>query len=195
VNATSGRFVRSILASVLAPVFAVGALCIPRAANADAPPKAENYVPDTYVDVHAPTPMIALKAGGAAFGSYPPHDVDTHFGGALGLSLGVIPEKLDVDLTAQFVSSESGSLLPISLLMKRPFYISRVVRPYVGAGLRIEVPITSSDETHLGIATSYGSYFWFKPNLGLFAEVNANVMFAHRGTPEAGMTTGLAVGF
>ena len=138
---------------------------------------------------------ITLRLGGIGYGTYPPHGVATNggLGGGIVVSLAT---HLDVEASAFFVSSSDDERLPMQLVVRRPFYVSRVVRPYVGAGARMSHVFGPASTNLFGFVTNYGTYLWFADHLGAYAELNAAAAFSGgKAIPEVGATAGLSLGF
>lgn len=155
-----------------------------------------NTTPDqTKNDEAERSHRIALRLGGIAFGTYPPRGVGTNVGIGGGLVFGV-STHLDVEVSAFYVSSSDDSRVPMQVLVRRPFFVSRVVRPYVGAGARMSHIFGAGSSNRFGFTTAMGTYFWFADHVGAFAEANAAAAFKDsKAIPEVGATAGIALGF
>jgi hypothetical protein len=170
------------------PAFAAFALAsslaaIPaRAADAPLLPEASSH-------------RLTLRLGGIAYGSYAPNDIRTHYGAGGGVIFRLI-DKVDLEASAFYAHATEEARLPVQALVRRSFYVSRVVRPYVGAGVRMSHVFGAASRQTWGAVTSYGTYLWFAPSLGAYIEAHAAAEFVNsKVVPEAGAIAGLAVGF
>ncbi len=191
---------------VLAGFAAFSALALaPRAVHADTTSSTKTS------DVHAPNPAatqpdqqtnaneegsphITVRLGGIAFGAYPPHGVSTYGGFGGGLVLGVTTH-FDVEGSIFYLDSSDDARLPVQVVARRAMYVSKVVRPYVGAGFRF-THIFTGDTNQLGFVTQYGTYLWLSDHIGPYLEANAAASIkSSKVIPEIGATAGLALGF
>jgi hypothetical protein len=129
-----------------------------------------------------------------------------HWGVAGFAEAPAVEGLLDVELGLRCLSAKNAFVVPIDLLFKHSFKFSRLFEPYVGFGptLVIEREHKEREETasgepeskqhsfvFWGVAASAGSYFWVRPEYGVFAELDYNCVWEH-GSPvhELGFTVG-----
>src|SRR5260370_21016117 len=112
---------------------------------------------------------IVIGAGGA--GELEPREGSFHPGANVFLEYVAIENWLELELGASLLAAERGVEVPVDLLLKQPFRLSRGVWFIAGLGPEIvHVTGTDRDGTFGGIGFALGFMFWPSQRFGLWVE-------------------------
>jgi hypothetical protein len=137
---------------------------------------------------------IILGVGGAV--EFELGDRSFHPGANVFAEYEAIENWLEFELGASMLSAEGGVEMPIDLLLKKPFRLTRNVEFMVGLGLEIvRVSGTKKNGTFGGTEFALDLMFWPLSRVGLWVEPSCDVVF-RRGTSRAmGSTGGVIFGW
>lgn len=114
-------------------------------------------------------------------------------GGGLFVEVTAFPHWLEVELAVRVVASEA--VMPIDLLLKLPLHISESVHPFVGVGPALVIGLEDEGSAHAALAASLGLYWWLVAHVGVTAEVDYEMVFAHGAHHELGGSVGVVFGW
>jgi hypothetical protein len=107
---------------------------------------------------------FAIGVKGAYLASFHHGVASHHGGGGAFVEWGAIHGWLELELCAKvFHDGESSTLMPIELLAKKPFHLTRTVHPYVGLGPALVLAFHGDTAAHGGLTGALGTYFWLTP--------------------------------
>lgn len=117
----------------------------------------------------------------------------------VGISLGVervlIPGWLDAELSVLFAPGPNGLTLPIDLVLKKPFELTRELEACIGAGLATEWFEDGEAETAYGISTQLGGYYWVDPHVAIVLDGEYNLLLHPETAHEFVIASGAALRF
>jgi hypothetical protein len=94
------------------------------------------------------------------------------------------------------LAAEGGVEMPIDLLVKKPFRLTRGVELMVGLGPEVvRASGTGKDGTFGGIEFALDFMFWPSQHIGLWAEPSYDVVFRNGASHGAGSTGGVIFGW
>lgn len=105
--------------------------------------------------------------------------VSVHPGVSAGYELQVIPDWLEIELTAGAHAYPKGALLPIDLLFKKPFHTHHRVTPYIAIGPSVEFIFAHTRNVYAGVGGRAGTYLWVTKHFGFDIEAGYNAVFEH----------------
>jgi hypothetical protein len=138
------------------------------------------------------TGVNAIALGAIAHG----HAIGEYGGGGF-FEVVAIPGWLEFELGAHYLrTAEKTNVVPIDLLVKKPFHPLPWLNPYVGLGPTF-IPAFGNGEKsfHAGLATEAGAYFWVSHRVGISAEINYNLVSESGLVQEVAGLSGVVVGF
>lgn len=108
----------------------------------------------------------------------------------------IIPEIYEIEVVFHVLRAHQETAYPIDLLMRVPFEITTKVRPYIGIGPTF-VPIVTEEKNKFifGAGSSAGVDYWIRHDIGVFAEINANILYEEGLLLELGPFAGVNVGW
>jgi hypothetical protein len=117
-------------------------------------------------------------------------------GPGLIYELTAIPHWLELELAAATLFSSEETKIPIDVMLKKPFRISRIVDLFAGAGPMLNLAIRD-DKTHVhpGLIVSTGVFLWLQDNFGLLFELDYAFVVEHDGAHEVEAAVGVATRF
>lgn len=126
-----------------------------------------------------------------------PSEGETLIGGGLGLfaERTAIPGWLEIELSASFVRIESENewIVPIDVLLKKPFHVGSGVCPYLAIGSTVSL-VTDGEGLTVGVGgvVVVGTYIWLSDSWGIDVEVDYALLYEegvqHEVTVAAGPT-------
>lgn len=119
----------------------------------------------------------------------------THLGVAVSYERALIPGALALELNAIVAPGAEGVTLPLELLVKKPFELSRVAEPFVGVGLAAEWLEEGTYHPRYGVGADLGSYFWLGRHMGLVVEAEYGLLLTREVSHELVLATGGALRF
>lgn len=147
-------------------------------------------------------PGAALAEGGHSFdwfaglkSSSVTTGAGTHVGGGGFVEYAVDHEWLEVELSVQAFGEHGDVLLPVEMVLKKPFHLTDAVHPFVGAGPMVAVLFAGENAAHFGGLVTGGTYVWFSDHLGLLAAGTYGVVSDRALVHEVGGSLGLVAGF
>jgi hypothetical protein len=137
---------------------------------------------------------LIVGVGGA--GELEPREGSFHPGASVFLEYEAIENWLELELGASLLAAEHGVEVPIDLLLKKPFRLSRGVEFMAGLGPEIvHVTGTDRDGTFGGIEFALDFMFWPSQRVGLWVEPSYDVVFRGGVSHGIGSTGGVMVGW
>jgi hypothetical protein len=117
----------------------------------------------------------------------------------VGVSLGVervlVPGWLDAEVSVLVAPGSGGLTLPIDLVLKKPFELSRSVEGFIGLGLATEWLEAGESETAYGAASQLGVYYWLDRHFALVFEGEYNLLLSPETEHEIVLASGGAYRF
>jgi hypothetical protein len=105
-----------------------------------------------------------------------------------------IESWLELELEASIVSAEGGIELPIALLFKKPFRITRQVEVMLGFGPEMLLAPASA-RVYGGMECAVDFMFWPTKRVGFWIEPSYDVVLRLPASSGVGGTAGVMVGF
>jgi hypothetical protein len=164
--------------------FALGVLlALPLAASAQVPPERLKPPPE---DVEEHTVIFELGAAGdwsRAEGFHP--------GGTFAIEVTPIENWLEVEVGFTAIRADASTEMPVDVLFKKPWRLSREVELMVGLGPEIVHTTGADHSTFWGLESVIDIMVWPRKNLGWYFEPGYEITFRD-GTRHHGL--GLAAG-
>lgn len=109
----------------------------------------------------------------------------------------LVPGWLEIEPAIAVFWVEEETILPVEVLLKKPFHANHVINPYAGFGPEVAFIFTPhGNRTKFGLKFVGGSYFWFKEGpWGLDLEVAYVLLFDDHTVHELALETGFAFRF
>lgn len=106
-------------------------------------------------------------------------DVSLHgVGGGLFVERSVFRHLMEVELSVSAIALEGNAVVPIDLLLKKPFHLGPHFNPYVAFGPAVSIDIVDGDaDANGGIAFATGAYYWFDDHFGLDLDFDYTLVF------------------
>jgi hypothetical protein len=137
---------------------------------------------------------IVLGVGGA--GEFELGEGSFHQGANVFVEYEAIDDWLELELGASLLFAEAGVEIPIDLLVKKPFQLSRRVEFMPGLGPElVSVSGTGKDGTFGGIEFALDFMFWPSGRVGLWIEPSYDIVFRDGISHGVGGTGGLIFGW
>ena len=96
-------------------------------------------------------------------------------GGGVGVFIErtVMPGWFELELSPSVVWVEGGTVVPIDLLLKKPFHLDESFCPYFALGPTLSLAF-KEEATEVGVGAAFvvGAYIWFGEAIGLDVEVD-----------------------
>lgn len=138
---------------------------------------------------------VIVGVGGA--GELELGDGSLHPGANVMVELDAIENWLELELGASVLAGDGGFEVPIDLLVKKPFTLSRVAEFMIGVGPEVVAVSTPSTKgTYFGGELALDFMFWpWGRRVGLWIEPEYDLVF--RDTPSSGIgsTGGVLLGW
>jgi hypothetical protein len=117
-----------------------------------------------------------------------------HFGGTFAFEVTPIEHWLELEVGASVIPRSGGVEIPVDVLFKKPWRISRSVEFMAGIGPEL-IYSTMEHRTSLGLSAVGDLMVWPRPNIGWYLEPGIERTFA-RGAHQTGlaMAAGLIIG-
>jgi hypothetical protein len=122
-------------------------------------------------------------------------EIHHHLGGGVFFELTLAPQALALEISAKWMSAAAGYELPLDIMLKVPFHVSRVLHPYLGAGFVAVLAVDDGVAAHFGGGVIGGSQFWLTDQVGLLAELCFNLLYGHGLIREFGGALGVVFGW
>lgn len=116
--------------------------------------------------------------------------VTPHFGASFFYEREAVENWLEIELNVAVLSAPGGVLLPVDLLLKKPFHAGRHVTAYVGLGPALEIEILDGTEVFGGLTGATGLYVWVTKNVGVDIELDYTLI-VERGAIAHGLGGGV----
>ncbi|MEM7157477.1 MAG: hypothetical protein AAF799_31820 [Myxococcota bacterium] len=119
--------------------------------------------------------LVGLKAiGVVAVEHGEPSHVEGQGGVGLFYERTLVRGWLELELSANVLITDErrSAHVPLDVLFKKPFHVSHVFDPYVGAGAAFTFGVGEDDFFAVGALGTAGSYLWLHPRVGVLAEVD-----------------------
>ncbi len=114
-----------------------------------------------------------------------------HFGAGLFYERALVHGMLDVEVTALVCRGREATVMPLELLVKKPFVPAPALTLYVGVGPTLDVVIVDGErEAFPALMAVAGGYVWANSHLGFDFEVSAGHLFEKNGLSEYVFATG-----
>jgi hypothetical protein len=117
----------------------------------------------------------------------------------IGVSLSyervLIPGWLEGEVSVLFAPGTGGLTLPVDLLLKKPFELSRRIELFAGLGLASEWFEAGERETAYGLGTQVGGQYWLEPEWAIGLEAEYNLLLHPETAHEVVVAAGLAFRF
>lgn len=124
------------------------------------------------------------------------HEETTHLaGGGAFFEIPILHHALEIEGAARVLGGGHGPVLPLDVLIKKPFHVSDSLIPFIGVGPTAVVVFHGGTTAHFGGAASLGTSYWFTPQAGLVVEANYNAISEGGLVHEIGGNVGMAYGF
>jgi hypothetical protein len=104
-----------------------------------------------------------------------------------------IEGALEIEASASLLAAGSGYELPVDLLFKKPFRLSRAAELMIGIGP--EVVLVHDGATRYGGELAVDFMYWPTHRLGVWAEPAYDVTFDHGASHGLGITAGVMLGW
>ena len=120
------------------------------------------------------------------------HD-EQYYGPGIFLERVLIPHLLETEVTTAAAMNSHGVLVPVDILLKKPFNLHPRVEPFIGAGLALAIHVADGHALmYPGAIFSGGTSIWLSRHVGLTLEVDYSMM-SHEGlTTELELAAGAA---
>jgi hypothetical protein len=130
---------------------------------------------------------IIVGAGGA--GEVEIAEGSLRTGGNVFVEWEAIAEWLELELGASLLAAEGGFELPVDLLFKKPFRVSRHVEVMIGLGPEVvHVSTPAKNGTYAGVEFALDFMFWPSPRVGFWVEPSYDVVFRSPASSGFGST-------
>ncbi|MCA9691006.1 MAG: hypothetical protein R3A51_09580 [Nannocystaceae bacterium] len=100
-----------------------------------------------------------------------------HGGGGIFYERELIQNWLEIEPNVGILSAPGGVLIPLDLLLKKPFHVHHKVTPYLGVGPAIEFLIAEERGVFGGVTATVGLYVWFGKHVGIDIELSYSLVF------------------
>lgn len=137
---------------------------------------------------------IIIGLGGAGELELP--EGSAHAGGSLFVEWEAIDRWLELELGASVLAAEGGVEVPIDLLFKKPFRLSRSIEVMVGLGpevVRVSTPAKKT--TLIGVEFAVDFMLWPSQHVGLWVEPTYGVVFNSAARSGLACTAGIIFGW
>jgi len=105
----------------------------------------------------------------------------TNFGVSIFYERELVPKWLEVELNVGLIDGAAGMQIPIDILLKKPFHLSRRLTPYIGLGPSIELFARGDRPPLPGVTGGIGVYLWLSRDFGLDLEIDYTAHFLSPG--------------
>ena len=137
---------------------------------------------------------IILGIGGAA--ELELGDGSLHPGASLMVEWEAIESWLELELGASVLSANAGIEVPVDLLAKKPFRLSRWAEVMVGVGPEVVYASRPTKATYVGGAFAIDFMFWpWGKRVGLWVEPEYDLTFRNGASSGLGTTGGVLLGW
>ncbi len=142
--------------------------------------------------------LAGLK--GSYLAAFSDDSVDHYGGGGVFFGVLVVPNWLELELSARTAVGRERAMFPIDLLFKVPFHHVANIHPYIGIGPSFVSGIVQEQggrvtANYFGGCVSAGSYFWVSPAFGVVVEFNYRLIFEDVRVNSVGASVGVATGW
>lgn len=143
-----------------------------------------------------PEHTIVVGAGGAA--EVELRDGSLHPGANVMVEWDAVEDWLEIEVGASVLAADGGVEVPVDLLFKKPFRLSRWAEFMIGVGPEV-VPVSNpaTRATYFGGEAALDFMFWpWGPRTGLWLEPEYDAVFHDGGVDHGlGVTGGLLLGW
>lgn len=115
--------------------------------------------------------VFGLKLiGVAAVPHHEPRDVGPQGGFGIFYERTLVPEWLELELSANILWTRTGPHVPLDVVFKKPFHVSHRFDPYVGIGAAVTLGLGEERFVAPGIVGTVGWYTWINARWGWLVE-------------------------
>ena len=119
-----------------------------------------------------------------------------YFGPGVFLERILIPHVLEGEVTSAATFNSHGALIPVDILLKKPFNVSPMFEPFVGVGFAMAIHVADGHAAlHPGVIFSGGTCIWLGRHVGISLEVDYSIVAEDGVTMELELATGVAYRF
>jgi hypothetical protein len=122
-------------------------------------------------------------------------DGSLHPGANVMVEWDAIENWLELEVGASFLSTAGGAELPVDLLVKKPFTLTRWAEFMIGVGPEV-VRVTGVKGTYFGGEVALDFMFWpWGRRVGLWVEPEYDLTYQHGASSGIGTTGGVLLGW
>jgi hypothetical protein len=124
-----------------------------------------------------------------------PDERVVHSGGTFAVEVTPIEHWLELEIGVTAVRADGSTEVPIDVLFKKPWRISRTFEFMIGAGPEIVHVTGRESSTYLGFSAVLDFMFWPRRNIGWYVEPGYEATFQDSATHHGwGVAAGLLLG-
>lgn len=119
------------------------------------------------------------------------------FGGGPFYERELVPNMLEVEFAVLMCRGHGLTVVPIELILKKPFHPSEHLTTYIGVGPTFDLIFKENGEQYVvpALIATAGGYLWVNSHFGLDLEVAAGHLFEADGFQEVVVSTGPVLHF
>ncbi len=137
---------------------------------------------------------IVVGVGGA--GELELGDRSLHLGGNVMIEWDAIEDWLEIEVGASMLATKGGLDIPVDLLVKKPFTLTRWAEVMLGVGPEVVHVTGATKGTYLGGEVALDFMFWpWGRRIGLWTEPEYDVVFHDGASSGIGLTGGVLLGW
>jgi len=137
---------------------------------------------------------IILGVGGA--GELELADGTLHAGANVMVEWDAIDNWLELELEASILSADRGTEIPVDLIVKKPFHLTRWAEVMIGVGPEVvQVSNPTTKATYFGASAALDFMFWPTQRFGLWVEPSYDLIARDGLSSGIGSTGGLLIGW
>ncbi len=99
-----------------------------------------------------------------------------HYGVSVYYERELVADWLELELNVATLTAPEGLHLPVDLLFKKPFHVSRHVTPYLAVGPALEARFEAARSIAGGVTAATGVYIWFTRYFGIDLEIDYTLL-------------------
>lgn len=113
-------------------------------------------------------------------------EVSPRFGGSVFYERELVQNWLEFEIQIGLVGGGGMFIMPIDVLLKKPFHVNHRVTPYIGGGPALEALFVNGEQEVVGgLTAAAGVYVWFSKYAGIDVEVDYTLVFSEHGIEQA----------
>ncbi len=114
------------------------------------------------------------------------HELHPRFGASVFYERELIQNRLEFEIQIALVGGGGMFIMPIDLLLKKPFHVNHRVTPYIGVGPALDAVFTDGEqEVLVGLTSAAGVYVWFSKYAGIDVEIDYTIVVSEHGIEHA----------